>query len=70
MPDFTAPDGICHSVWVVEDRRDGRWRGYSSQYVRYELTGAAQPGRLVDAIGDELCDDGVRGRVLVTEGAR
>jgi len=55
---------------LVEDERDGLWRGYSSQYVRYELTGAARPGQLVDAVGEVPCDDGVRGRVLVTEGAR
>ena len=32
---------------LVEDRRDGLWRGYSSQYVRYHLRGEARPGALV-----------------------
>ncbi len=47
---------------LVEEERDGLWRGYSSQYVRYYLSGTAQPGRLVDAVGDELFADGVKGR--------
>ena len=47
---------------LVEEQRDGLWRGYSSQYVRYYLSGPAQPGRLVDAVGDELFADGVKGR--------
>ena len=47
---------------LVEEKRDGLWRGYSSQYVRYYLSGPAQPGRLVDAVGDELFADGVKGR--------
>jgi threonylcarbamoyladenosine tRNA methylthiotransferase MtaB len=54
---------------LVEERRDGLWRGYSSQYVRYELKGAARPGQLVSAVADELHGDGVRGRVVATEGA-
>jgi hypothetical protein len=49
---------------LVEERRDGLWRGYSSQYVRYHLAGAAQPGRMVRAVADEVYSDGVRGRVL------
>jgi len=49
---------------LVEERRDGLWRGYSSQYVRYHLAGAAQPGRMVCAVADEVYSDGVRGRVL------
>jgi hypothetical protein len=49
---------------LVEERRDGLWRGYSSQYVRYHLAGTAQPGRMVRAVADEVYSDGVRGRVL------
>ncbi|MBN2203578.1 MAG: MiaB/RimO family radical SAM methylthiotransferase [Thermoleophilia bacterium] len=49
---------------LVEERRDGLWRGYSSQYVRYHLAGAAQPGRMVRAVADEVYSDGVRGRVV------
>jgi threonylcarbamoyladenosine tRNA methylthiotransferase MtaB len=48
---------------LIEERRDGHWRGYSSQYVRYYLSGPAQPGRLVDAVAEGLHGDGVRGRV-------
>jgi len=48
---------------VVEERRDGLWRGYSSQYVRYYLEGAAAPGRLVSACADEEFKDGVKGRI-------
>jgi hypothetical protein len=48
---------------VVEERRDGLWRGYSSQYVRYYLEGAASPGRLVRACADEEFKDGVKGRI-------
>lgn len=49
---------------LVEERRDGLWRGYSSQYVRYALTGRARPGELVEAVADELADDGVAGRIV------
>lgn len=49
---------------LVEERRDGLWRGYSSQYVRYHLAGAARPGRMVRAVADEVYSDGVRGCVL------
>ena len=49
---------------VVEERRDGLWRGYSSQYVRYYLWGAAAPGRLVRACADEEFKDGVKGRII------
>jgi len=49
---------------LVEERRDGRWRGYSSQYVRYHLSGDAAPGRMVRAVADEVCGDAVAGRVL------
>ncbi len=49
---------------LVEERRDGLWKGYSSQYVRYHVVGAAEPGRMVRAVADEVYSDGVRGRVL------
>jgi threonylcarbamoyladenosine tRNA methylthiotransferase MtaB len=55
---------------LVEDRRDGLWRGYSSQYVRYALTGPARPGQLVEAVADEVHGDGVKGRIPASEGAR
>ena len=32
---------------LVEERRDGLWRGYSSEYVRYSLRGSARRGELV-----------------------
>jgi len=49
---------------LVEEFRDGLWRGYSSQYVRYHLRGEAAPGALVRAVADELHADGVKGRVV------
>ena len=49
---------------LVEERREGLWKGYSSQYVRYYLVGAAAPGSLVRAVADEACSDGVRGRIV------
>jgi hypothetical protein len=48
---------------LVEERYEGLWRGYSSQYVRYHLDGAAAPGRLVGACADEEFKDGVKGRI-------
>ena len=44
---------------LVEERRDGLWRGYSSEYVRYSLRGDARRGELVRAVADELTGDGV-----------
>ena len=32
---------------LVEERRDGLWKGYSSEYVRYSLRGHARRGDLV-----------------------
>jgi len=58
--------GRCAEV-LVEERRDGLWRGYSSQYVRYALTGRARPGELVEAVAGELRDDGVGGRIVGRE---
>jgi len=49
---------------LVEERRDGLWRGYSSQYVRYYLAGDGARGRLVTAVADGLHADGVKGRIL------
>ena len=48
---------------LVEERRDGFWRGYSSEYVRYSLRGDARRGELVRAVADEVTGDGVSGRV-------
>ncbi len=49
---------------LVEERRDGLWRGYSSEYVRFSLRGAARRGELVRVVADETTADGVTGRVL------
>jgi len=49
---------------LVEERRNGLWRGYSSDYVRYALNGPAQPGELVYGVADELRDDGVAGHIV------
>ena len=48
---------------LVEERRDGLWRGYSSEYVRYSLRGDARRGELVLAVADDVDGDGVRGSV-------
>ena len=48
---------------LVEERRDGLWRGYSSEYIRYSLRGSARRGELVQAVADEVAGDGVTGRV-------
>ncbi|MGE5229737.1 MAG: radical SAM protein [Deltaproteobacteria bacterium] len=48
---------------LVEERRDGLWKGYSSDYVRYALRGRARRGDLVRAVADELTGDGVAGSV-------
>jgi threonylcarbamoyladenosine tRNA methylthiotransferase MtaB len=48
---------------LVEERRDGLWRGYSSEYIRYYLDGAARPGSLIRVVADEECEDGVKGRI-------
>ena len=49
---------------LVEERRDGLWRGYSSEYVRFSLRGDARRGELVRAVADEATAGGVTGRVL------
>ena len=49
---------------LVEERRDGLWRGYSSEYVRFSLRGDARRGELVRAVADEATADGVTGRAL------
>ncbi|HUK77639.1 MAG TPA: tRNA (N(6)-L-threonylcarbamoyladenosine(37)-C(2))-methylthiotransferase MtaB, partial [Thermoleophilia bacterium] len=54
--------GAVASV-LVEEEREGWLRGYSSTYVRYYLTGAAARGLLVEAVGESLYRDGVKGRV-------
>jgi threonylcarbamoyladenosine tRNA methylthiotransferase MtaB len=48
---------------LVEERRDGLWKGYSSEYVRYSLRGHARRGDLACAVADEITDDGVAGSV-------
>lgn len=48
---------------LVEERRDGLWRGYSSEYIRYSLRGPARRGDMVLAVGDEAVGDVVRGSV-------
>jgi len=48
---------------LVEERREGLWRGYSSEYMRYYLDGAASPGTLVRAVACEEYEDGVKGRI-------
>ena len=53
---------------LVEEQRDGVWRGYSSTYVRYYLRGDAGRGRMVDAVGEGLYRDGVRGTDRMTLG--
>ena len=49
---------------LVEERREGLWRGYSSEYVRYYVDGAAVPGSLVSAVACEEFEDGVKGRIV------
>ena len=49
---------------LVEEEREGTLRGYSSGYVRYYLAGAAARGRLIEAVGESLYRDGVRGRIV------
>lgn len=48
---------------LVEERRDGLWRGYSSEYIRYYFDGSASPGTLVRAVACEEHEDGVKGRI-------
>ena len=48
---------------LVEERRDGLWRGYSSEYIRYTLRGAARRGDLVRVVADEVTGDGATGSV-------
>ncbi len=44
---------------LVEERRDGVWKGYSSEYVRYALHRGARRGELVRVVAHELAGDGV-----------
>jgi hypothetical protein len=48
---------------LVEDRRDGLLRGYSSEYIRYHLDGVAMPGTMVRAVASQDYRDGVRGTI-------
>jgi len=49
---------------LLEEYRDRAWRGYSSTYVRYYLEGEGARGGMVEAVGDELYRDGVKGRIV------
>jgi tRNA A37 methylthiotransferase MiaB len=51
---------------LIEDRRDGLWRGYSSEYVYYSLRGSARRGELVHAVAEHEHKDGVMGTVKET----
>jgi threonylcarbamoyladenosine tRNA methylthiotransferase MtaB len=55
---------------MVEDRVDGLWRGYSSEYTRCYLEGAAVPGRMVDAVASAEYRDGIRGTIAEPGGRR
>jgi threonylcarbamoyladenosine tRNA methylthiotransferase MtaB len=46
---------------LVEERRDGFWRGYSSSYLRYYLQGEARSGQLVSAVASGEYNDGLKG---------
>jgi threonylcarbamoyladenosine tRNA methylthiotransferase MtaB len=48
---------------LVEDRRDGLGRGYSSEYIRYFVRGPARRGQLVGVVADGEHEDGVIGTV-------
>ena len=49
---------------LLEECRDRAWRGYSSTYVRYYLEGEGARGGMVEAVGDELYRDGLKGRIV------
>ncbi len=49
---------------LIEDRRDGLSRGYSSEYIRYYVSGEARPGQLVSVVADAEHRDGVMGRIV------
>jgi threonylcarbamoyladenosine tRNA methylthiotransferase MtaB len=53
---------------LVENRRDGLRRGYSSEYIPYYLRDEARPGTLVRAVGLREHKDGVLG--IVKEASR
>jgi threonylcarbamoyladenosine tRNA methylthiotransferase MtaB len=55
---------------LVEERRDGLWRGYSSEYIRCALRGPAKRGELVTAVADGLSDDGVTGEIVAPGAGR
>ena len=48
---------------LIEDRHDGLSRGYSSEYIRFYVSGEARRGQLVGAVADAEHRDGVRGRI-------
>jgi threonylcarbamoyladenosine tRNA methylthiotransferase MtaB len=48
---------------LLEDRRDGLKRGYSSEYVRYYVRGHARLGEMVAVAADGEYGDGVVGTV-------
>ena len=49
---------------LVEEHRDGLWRGYSSSYLRYYLQGEARAGQLVRAVAVGEHADGVKGYLV------
>jgi threonylcarbamoyladenosine tRNA methylthiotransferase MtaB len=60
-----ARAGLARAAAVLlEEYRDRAWRGYSSTYVRYYLEGEGARGGMVEAVGDELYRDGVKGRIV------
>jgi hypothetical protein len=46
---------------LVEERDEGLWRGYSSEYIPYYLQGTARRGELVSAVARREHRDGVMG---------
>lgn len=46
---------------LVEDRRDGLARGYSSEYMRYYVSGSARPGAMIGVVATQEYRDGVAG---------
>ncbi len=46
---------------LLEERHEGFWRGYSSEYIPYYLEGRARRGELVRAVAQREHKDGVAG---------
>jgi len=58
----------CDAEVLVEERRDGLCTGYSSEYIRYALRGAARRGELVRAVADGEMGDVLIGTVKEESG--